>query len=152
MAKDKLQKRKEALARQYESLLRNIKNWSEYMTWDKDLYHDEVTMSVYESNLVRSAHAAHCDRNGNYLDHRFYKTEPMSAYSMKDYPDPFEYALHCKIYSLEEMKEIKADNGQTLYRIAYGTLSHEAKERKGVQDVDFVIDILARMRATKKQQ
>ena len=151
MAKDKLQKRKEALTRQLESLRRNIKSWSEYMSWDKNRHHDEVTTSVYESNLVRSAHAACCDRHGNYLDYRFYKNDPVGSNGKQHLIDPYEYALHCRIYSIEEMKEIKADNGQTLYRIAYGTLSDKVKERKAPYDINDITSVLAFMRAGEKQ-
>lgn len=151
MAKDKLQKRKEALARQLESLRRNIKSWCEYMSLDKKRYHDDETMSVYESNLVRSAHAAHCDCNGNYLDYRFYKNDPVGSNGKQHLIDPYEYALHCKIYSIEEMKEIKADGGETLYRIAYGALSDKRKEGKMPYDINDVTSILAFMQAGEKQ-
>lgn len=142
MAKSKEQKRKEALARQVESLLRRIRDWCTYMGYENS-YKDEVTQSVYESNLVKSAYAAHCDRYGNYLDYPYYKDAPISDYNTKERADPYQYALQCKLYSIEELKEIiDTRSGMSLYKIAYGTLASTRKETKDPYDIHDVGSIL----------
>lgn len=121
MSKSKKQKREEALLRQQKHLITTvIPAWSRYFGSGKQ-HRDEESDNIYENNLVRSAHAAHCDRHGNFLDVRFYKHIDGYPYD----PDPFECALKGKIYSIEEMKATAnqrngLDKGLTLYRIAYG--------------------------------
>lgn len=123
MAKDKLQKRKEALVRQYESLQRRIKDWCVYNALSEQ-FKDEETTGVYDSTLVMSAYSAHRDRHGNYLDERYYK----NCHRFDKTVDPEWLALHQSLHSLEELKTIKDVSGVTLYQIAYDNLANKRKE------------------------
>ncbi len=113
MAKDKLQKRKEALERQRNYLLVvAIPQWCAAADWD------EADRKVVNDRLIASAHAARCDRNGNYLDWRYYK--PSSNFNLLANRMPHELALYCDVVSLDDMKrDIDWNAGKSLYRIAY---------------------------------
>lgn len=119
MAKTKQQKRDEALRRQRQKLItRDIPQYTEWFKTNGP-WRDEESDAMYNEAVIKSAHTAHCDRHGNYLDHRFYKHLPIYTC----WPDPFDCAMVGTLYSLEEMKTIvnrTADHkGETLYNIAY---------------------------------
>lgn len=139
MAKTKELKRKEALARQYESFQSRLKAWCKYMVLSEQ-YKDSETTSVYESNLVNSAYSAHCDQHGNYLDERYYK----NCHHFNKDADPEYLALNHSLFSIDELKTINDHSGMTLYKIAYGTLADKRQERKEpCYDVNDVLSILA---------
>lgn len=143
MAKTKQLKRKEALARQYESFQLRLKDWCKYMALSEH-YKDNETTSVYDSNLVKSAHAAHRDCHGNYLDERYYKN---CHYFGKD-ADPEYLALNHSLFSIDELKTINDHSGMTLYKIAYGNLSDKRQARKEpYYDTNDVMSMLNFMNA-----
>lgn len=116
MAKSKLQKREEALQRQRQRLItRDIKDWR--AAANKDKFYDAEHESIMYERVVSSAYTAHCDRHGNYLDERYYK----NRWRFDSSTDAHELALHQTLFSLQELKELTADCGTTLYKLAYGT-------------------------------
>jgi hypothetical protein len=120
MAKSKQQKREEALKRAHEKLMGyDIPKWCDWFG-SNGSWRDEESDALFENSLVRAAYVAHCDRHGNYLDHRFYRELPIYTKN----PEPFECAMAGKLYSLEEMRTVihshyGQDAGKTLYQIAY---------------------------------
>lgn len=119
MAKSKEQKREEALKRQRDGFLKyTLRDLTRVGNTSNEYYDAETHRIVYDQ-AVRSAHAAHCDLHGNYLPEIYYCRAGL--YDFVSSNDPEVLALHNKLYSLEEMKEIKSHNGRTLYKIAYGT-------------------------------
>lgn len=109
-------KRKEALIRQREHLLKvAIPAWCNAGDFDKE------TKRMVDARLVSSAYAARCDRHGNYLDHRYYHSAFTPGMHNVSLSDALGNALYCKVLSLEEMKYYVVNGGRTLYEIAYGT-------------------------------
>lgn len=119
MAKSKEQKREEALKRQRAGFLKyTLRDLTRVGNTSNEYYDAETHRIVYDQ-AVRSAHAAHCDLHGNYLPEVYYCRSGL--YDFVSSNDPEVLALHNKLYSLEEMKEIKSHDGRTLFKTAYGT-------------------------------
>ena len=116
MAKDKIQKRREALTRARDYLITHvIPNWCK-------LYQsmDDEDKAMLDQRLVNSAYNARCDRRGELLDHRYYFGSPPGGWG-EERAVRFEYAMNSPIYTLEEMHNvIDWASGKSLYLIAYG--------------------------------
>lgn len=116
MAKSKETKRKEALTRQREYLFRVA-----IPAWCRAGDYDQETRNLLNERLISSAYAARCDRHGNWLDYRFYKSAFSSGKITVSYNDYVHNALYCEVLTLEEMKQQTGGaDGRTLYEAAFG--------------------------------
>jgi hypothetical protein len=120
MPKNKLQKRREALARQRDHVIRvAIPNWCRAFT--ASMGYDIEDKSLASARLIASAYAACCDRHGNYLDWRYYTSLDALGVSLE--ADPLNYALKHKLKSIDELQNTTAwPEGRSLYEHAYGVI------------------------------
>lgn len=118
MAKSKQQKREEAVRRNREGYLKYaMRDWLRAAA--PGPHYDAEHAARMFKHTVNSAYAAHCDIRGNYLDERYYCRAGLYDFISSD--DPAQLAFHNKLYSLEDLKNIKHTDGRTLFKIAYGT-------------------------------
>lgn len=116
MAKSKQQKREEALVRQLESFKRDQRHLIKSASKSSKYYDADHHRLVWRY-CVNSAYSARVDIHGNYLGEEYYK----KPWQFSKDADPKDLAENFTAYTLEELKQRKAQDGQTLFKKAYGT-------------------------------
>ena len=139
MAKSKQQTREEALARQLESFHNDLKHLIRAADTTKQYYDAEHHLLVW-TRIVNSAYTARVDIHGNYLDERYYKR----PWQFSKDADGKDLAENFTAFTLEELKTKKAQDGRTLFKIAYGTAPfvEQRKQPYGTNNVESMLNFI----------